>query len=526
MGTDRTGSLMWAASLVSGATILSRLLGFVRDSLIAAYYGQTATVDQYNAAYVIPDTLYLLLIGGAISSAFVPVVSDYLVAGREDEAERVVNTALNAVLVGLTPLLALGIALAPWLVRGVAVGFGRDPAAVAHTAALTRIMLLAVLFHAINGVLVGHQYAKKSFWATAIGPLFYNVAIIAVGGLFGRTLGIAAFAWGVLVGACVNFVFQWAGVRRLGFRYRWVLDFRHPGFARILRLMVPVVLGVGLVQLNLLINQTVLASLLPAGSINALRLASRIMLTPVSLASSLAIALLPNLTEVAARRDFVQFRRILSLGLRLVVFLTLPAAVGLLLLGHPLIALLFRHGRFTAADVDRTARALVFYTLGTVAYGAVEVLVRGFYALKNTLTPVVVSVFVLVLGFALNWVLLGPMAEDGLALAYSLTGWVNVALLFVLLHRALVWMEGWRILRTTVRTAIASGIMAGGVVLAGRLLSPWLDGARSFPRLVALAVLVAVGAALFAWTARRLHIEEFRLIRDRIGARRSASLAR
>jgi putative peptidoglycan lipid II flippase len=525
MGTDRTGGLMRAASLVSGATILSRLLGFVRDSLIAAYYGQTAVVDQYNAAYVIPDTLYLLLVGGAISSAFVPVVSDYLVTDRPGEAERVVNTALNAVLVGLTPLVLLGVALAPLLVRVVAIGFAKNPAAVAHTAALTRIMLVAVLFHAVNGVLVGHQYARKSFWATAVGPLFYNVAIIAVGGIFGRSGGIAAFAWGVLVGAFVNFLFQWAGVRRLGFRYRWVLDLRHPGFTRILRLMVPVMLGVGLVQLNLLINQTFLASLLPAGSINALRLASRIMLTPVSLASSLAIALLPNLTEVAARRDFVQLRRLLSLGLRLVVFLTLPAAVGLLLVGHPLIALLFRHGRFTAADVDRTARALAFYTIGTVAYGAVEVLVRGFYALKNTVTPVVVSVFVLVLGFVLNWLLLGPMAEDGLALAYSLTGWINLALLLVLLHRALVWMEGWRILRTTVRTAIAAGVMAGGVVLAHRALAPWLDGPSSLPRLAALAVVVAVGTALFAWTARRLHIEEFRLIRDRL-RRRAPSVAR
>jgi putative peptidoglycan lipid II flippase len=522
MATDRQSSttqIMWAAALVSGATIFSRLLGFVRDAIIAGYFGQTASVDQYNAAYVIPDTLYLLLIGGAISSAFVPVVSEYLSHGQDDEAERVVNIALNLVLVFMLPLVGLGILLAPWLVQIVAIGFTREPGAVAHTAYLTRIMLGAVVFHAINGVLVGQQYARKSFWATAIGPLFYNVGIIVVGALFGRIIGIQAFAWGVLIGAFVNFVIQAWGVLRLGFRYRWVFDLYHPGLVRIARLMLPVAFGVGLSQLNLIINQTFLASLLPAGDINALRLASRIMLTPVSLASSLAITLLPNLTELATQGRLDAFRQYLSTGLRVVIFVTLPSSVGLLLLGHPLVAALFRHGRFDAHNVTVTAGALTFYTLGIVAYGGIEIVVRGFYAVQDTRTPVIIDAVVVVTGFLLSWVLLHVMAQNGLALAYSLVGYLNLLLLTIWLSRRIRGLDGRRVLRTLVRSAMASLIMGFGLELALTAAGPWLTEGRALVRGLLLLGVIGLGMAVYGLAARRLHLEEYDMIARRLKRR-------
>lgn len=519
MATDRRGTqLMWATTLVSAAMILSRLLGFVRDSLVAAYFGQTATVDQYNAAYVIPDTIYLLLIGGAISAAFVPVVSGYLTQGESRKAERLINIALNLVIVGMIPLLLLGEVLAPFLVRGIAVGFQREPGAIAHTAYLTRIMLGAVLFHAINGVLVGTQYARKSFWATAIGPLFYNLAIIGVGAVFGHLWGIQAFAWGVLIGAFLNFLFQLWGVWQLRFRYYWVLDLKDPGLIAIGRLMLPIVFGMGLGQINLIINQTFLASLLPPGSINALRLASRIMMTPVSIATSLAITLLPSLTEVAALRDFVSFRQYLSTGIRAVIFLSVPATIGLMLLGHPLVGVLFHHGRFTSSNVSLTAGAVFYYALGILPYGAIGILVSAFYALKDTRTPFVIGAIVLAIGLALSWIFLKAMREDGLALAYTLVGYINMFLLIIWLRHRLGLLDGTRMARTTVRTAIASGIMGLGIYMASSILNPWLYASHThvIEKIIALILVVGVGTSLFMLAAQRFHIEEYQLIRDRL----------
>ena len=513
--------MMWAATLVTGATVVSRLMGFVRDAIIAGFYGQTATVDQYNAAYVILDTLYLLLIGGAISSAFVPVIAGYLAQDRHDEAERVMNLALSLVWVGLIPILLLGEWLAPDIMRVLAVGFNGEPHAIADTTYLTRIMLIAVLFHALNGVLVGMQYAKKSFWATAIGPLFYNLAIIVIGYWFGRQWGIQAFAWGVLVGAFVNFLIQVASVRRLGLRYRWEWNPRHPGLRRVGRLMLPIMFGVGLGQLNLIINQTFFASLLPAGSINALRLASRIMMTPVSLASSLAIALLPNLAELVSRGQREQFLRYLSGAMRVVIFISVPATVGLWLVGRPLVAVLFEHGRFTPHAVMVTAGALSFYVLGVLAYGGMEVLVRGFYAYHDTRTPVWVGAVALGVGFIISLLVLHPLRQDGLALAYTLTGYVNLVLLGWMLRRKLGPLGGTRMARTAARTLLAAAVMALGVAMARVLLNPWITSPALIPKAVALALMMATGSALFMLAARRFHVEEYTLIMSRVWRRRA-----
>jgi len=517
--TDRRArDLMWAATLISAATIVSRLMGFFRNSLIADFFGQTAAVDQYNAAYVVPDTIYLLLIGGAISSAFVPVLSSYLTRHEDAEATRIVNSALSLVLVVFIPLLALGELLAPLLVRLVAVGFDGHPAAIAATAFLTRIMLAAVLFHALNGVLVGHQYAKKTFWATAIGPLGYNLAIIAFGWLLAHKLGIAAFAWGVLAGAAVNFIVQVVGVLTQGHQFQWVRDWSHPGLKRVGRLMIPVAFGVGLSQLNLVINQTVLASLLPVGSINALNLASRIMMTPESLAASLAIALLPSLAEVAQTRDYVSFRRYLSRGFRVVIAVTVPAAVLLMLLAFPLVALLFLHGRFDLHNAMITAGALVFYSIGIVAWGGIEVMVRAFYALHDTKSPVLASALALVVGFGLDLLLLHSMRQDGLALAYSLTGFFNLILLVALLRYKIHRLDGRQMLRTTVRTGLITAIMAAGVLMGRVPLARWLGAAPTpfLERALALTLLAGVAAGLYLLGANRFHLEEWTWIAERL----------
>jgi putative peptidoglycan lipid II flippase len=499
--------IMWAATLITGATILSRLLGFVRASLIAAFFGQTATVDHYNAAYVLPDTLYLLLIGGAISSAFVPVIASYLTRRETEEAERVLNAALTTVVAGLIPVLLIAEFIAPDIVRVIAVGFNGNPAAIHATTYLTRIMLIAVLFHGLNGVLVGAQYARKSFWATAIGPLLYNIGIILVGLFFGRVWGIQAFAWGVLVGAFVNFLLEMYAVSRLGFRYALVWDLDHPGLRQVGKLMLPIMFGVGLGQLNLVVNQTFFGSLLPPGGINALNLGSRVMMVPVSLAASLAIAILPNLAEVAAAGDHATFYRYLSGAMRVVIFVSVPATVGFWLIRAPLI-------------VTVTAGALGFYALGILPFGAMEVVVRGFYAYHDTRTPVWIGAVAIAIGLLASVLLMGPMQQRGLALAYSITGWANLMLLMYMLRKRLGPIGATRMLRTGVRTLLAALVMAIGVVMTRTLVESWLTSPYGVERVLALVLMMGIGGALFSFAARRFHVEEYDLIVSRLRRRR------
>jgi putative peptidoglycan lipid II flippase len=376
---------------------------------------------------------------------------------------------------------------------------------------LTRIMFLSILFACLNAVLIGIEYAYQSFWGTAIGPLVYNAAIIVVGVfLMGRLphgpgpidMRIEAFAIATAVAAFLNFVIQLWGVARLKPRYALSLDWRHEGMQRLIRLSIPVMIGLSFVQINFFVNQSVLASELPKGSINALTLASRIVLVPIMLAISVGIATLPPLSQVALRRDWGAYRRLFSGALGTVVFLSVPASVGLIALAGPVVAVLFQHGAFVASDTAVTARAMIGYSIGIVAYAAAEIVSRGFFALEDTRTPVVASAINLVVSFGLNllgWRLYGLI---GLALAYSVAGFVNIALLTLLLRRRLRRRLGLgATARSFVLTLVASLAM-GVIVVAVRALL------AHGPQVVQLVAALAAGLVSFGVLAILLRIPE------------------
>lgn len=498
-----------AATLIGVAMALSRVLGFVRNSVISAAFGQNRSVDILNASYFAPDTIYLILVGGGMSTAFIPILSRYLAERREDQVWYVTSVAYNLVLLLLFVVLAAAVAFAPLLVRVVAPGFG--PAALADAAALTRIMFLAILFHALNAVLMGVEYAYQSFWGTALGPLVYNAAIIVLGLVWMRVLPhgpgpidmrVEAFALATAVASLLNFLIQLWGVARLRPRYAPSLDWRHEGVARLARLSLPVMIGLSFVQLNFLVNQTFLASFLPAGSINALTLASRVVLVPIMLAISIGIAALPALSRVAAVRDWASYRRLFSGALGSVVFLSLPASVGLMLLAGPVVAVLFQHGAFTAADTAVTARAVVGYSVGVVAYATYEIVSRGFYAVEDTRTPLAASAVNLLVSVGLNYLGARYLHLLGLALAYSASGFLNVGLLTILLRRRLRRRLGLMATASSfLRTLVASAGMAA-VVAVVRLA---LAGA---PTVVSLLAALAAGVAGFSLFAVLLRIPE------------------
>jgi len=526
VAAKQTMGLARSVALMSIAAALSRVLGFLRNTAISALFGQNQLTDMLNTAFVIPDTIYLILVGGGVSSAFIPVLAGYLAQEDEDAVWRTVSIAFNLVLILVGAAVIFTMLLAPLLVRLIAPGF--EASQVAYTAQLTRIVLLAILFHCLNGILIGTEYAYQSFIGTAIGPLVYNAAIIVFGLALAGRYGIAAFALSTLIGAFLNFLVQIWGVWRLRPRYQPVLDLHHPGIRRVLKLMLPVTIGLSIAQLNLFFNQTFMASFLPRGSINALTIASRVVLVPILFASSMGITLLPALSRIAMARDYNTFTRYLSSSLRAVVFISIPATVALVTLGQPVVRILFQHGRFTSADTMATTAALVFYSLGITAYGAYEILSRAFYATQDTVTPLQIGLVTLAAGTALNFTLGPAFGIRGLALAYSLAGFVNVTLLLYYLRRKLpASLEGRRLLQTTLKSLLAALLM--GLVLYLAASQPLLPAA--WPRLLReglqLTLLITLGILTYGGLTWLLRMEEpalfFSLLRRRLHRSRPAA---
>ncbi|MDA8146488.1 MAG: murein biosynthesis integral membrane protein MurJ [Thermaerobacter sp.] len=495
--------LAQAAGIVGVTMLLSRILGFLRNSIIAAQFGQTRLVDMYNAAYFLPDALYLILIGGAVSSAFIPVLAGYLARGQREEVWEVSSIAFNLVLVVMSAVVLVGLVAAPLLVHLLTPGF--DPDEAAFTAFLVRVMLVAMLFNSLNGVLYGVEYAHNYFWATGIGPLFYNLAIIGLGLGLAGVLGIIGFAYGVLAGSFLNFLVQLWGIRHLHPRFKWSLNWRHPGVRRVGTLMIPIVLSAAVWQVNLLVNQPLLGSFLARGSINALSISSRIMLLPVSFATSLAIPLLPALSGHLARDDRQRFRGHISSSLGAVIFVALPASVGLVVLARPIISLLFQHGQFTPHATYVTSQALLFYAVGILAYSCLEILYRAFYALQDTVTPLKIGIWYVAVGMVLNLVLVRYLNYRGLALAYSLAGFFNLALVWMALRRRLGPVGGRNLASNAARTLVAAALM--GVVVAGFRTwletLPWPAGLAGQALEVVLEIgLGAASFTLYAWLLR------------------------
>lgn len=511
------------AGILTLMALSSRILGFLRNSFIADFFGQTWRVDSYNASFILPDTLYLILIGGAVSSAFIPVISRYLAEKREDEAWEVASISFNLTLVVFLVLIAFGLAFTPFYVRLLVPGFHNDPRQLALTVFLTRLTLGAVLFSALNGVTFGTQWAHNSFLATSIGPLIYNAAIIVIGvtlhsWFHTQTNQIAAFAGAAVVASFLNFLTQLVGIWRLRPRFRWSLNYRHPGVVQVGRLMLPIALSSSMSQLVLILNQAIIASFLGHGVINALTLASRIMLVPVSAGTQLGIILLPTLTSYIVNNRLTDFRRFFLTSLRTVAFLTVPASVALILLANPAVQVLFQRGHFIAGNTHVTSQALVFYSFGIFAYASLELVNRAFYALGDTWTPFKTSILYLAISLGLNVLLVRAFNYKGLALAYSLGGFLDLGRLLFLLRRHHLGHLGFSVLLgTLLRTALASAGMAGVIILTSHFGHP--IGQIPFA-LLRLVLPSAAGGAAFVLFARLLKAEELSFLWSALTRRR------
>lgn len=490
-----------AAFIVMIFFVLSRVTGLAREVIIGARFGTSGDYDAYLAAFRIPDLLFQLVAGGALGSAFIPVFAEPWARGDKSAAWQLFSRVLT-----LVTLLLVGMALLAALFAGPLVEFviapGFSAQQQAQTAALMRIMLAGTVIFGAGGLVMGALNATQHFLWPAAAPVAYNAAIIAAAWWLAPSLGISGLAWGVVAGSLLHLLVQLPQLARTGARYTPEIVLRDAGVREVMRLMGPRVLGLFFVQMHFLVN-TILASGLAAGSLSALNYAWLLMLLPLGIfGQSVATAVFPAFAAQVARGDRAAMQRTFGQTLRTVLFLIIPSAVGLLVFGGPIVTLVLQRGRFDATSAALVTTALFFYALGLPGHATLEIVVRAFYSLHNTWTPVLVGVAAMALNIALGLLLVGPLSFGGLALANSTATTLEALLLLWLLRRALGGLDAARLAGSLLRTLGAALVM--GAVLW--LLVSWGGGTLSQP-LFALGGMVLAGVVYFAASALLRHPE-------------------
>jgi putative peptidoglycan lipid II flippase len=508
-------ALLRAGLVVSGAFLVSRVLGWVRLIVIGNAFGASADLDAFFAAFRIPDLLFQLVAAGALSSALIPVVSGLLAKDSQARAWKVVSTVANLMLVALLVLSAVAFIAAPLIVGWIAPGF--DPATTEQTIVLTRIMLLSPVFLALGAVATSVLNAHDRFAAAALAPIVYNLAIIGAALFLAPSMGVEALALGVVAGSLVHLLVQLAPLRAIGYRYRPVIDASDPAARRALALMAPRAIGLGATQITFVVV-TALATTLGVGAVTAFTVAFTLLQIPVGLIGvPLGVVLFPSLSREVATGNIEVFVALLSRALRLLAFVMLPVAVIGALLRVETVAFLFRS--FDASAVALTASALLAFLVGLVAHAFIAVLARAFYAQQDTVTPVAAAVGAVVVNTTLAVLLVEPLGLPGIALAIAIAAWLEAGALLVILRlrvRGLPLRDvGWVGLRTALATALAA--LVGGLVheVVRPVLSPdpLASGLAGLAGLLATMVIVTLAfSAVFVAAALALRIEELRSI--------------
>ncbi len=484
-------SVVKAAGLIGVATFGSRILGFVRDIVLARLFGATPAADAFYVAYRIPNLLRELLAEGAMSAAFIPVFTQYRTLKTQRDAWELASAAFTTLLTIVTFITVLGILAAPWIVWLIAPGFHDDPDKLQTTTLLTKIMFPYLLFISLAALAMGILNSMRAFAAPALSPVFFNIIIIAFALLVAPKLPqpIIGVAIGVVAGGVAQFVIQVPGLTSRGMLFGFRFQPGHPGVKRIGTLMVPYLLGLSATQVNILIS-TVLASYFDGGP-TYLFFGMRLIHFPLGIFGvALATAILPTLSTQAARGALGELRQTLSFGLRLILFIILPAMLGLIFLRVPIVHLFFEHGSFTAGDTAGTAAAVLYYALGLWAFAGVRILVTAFHSMQDTKVPALAAASSVVANLAFALLFMKPLAHAGLALATALAAMVNGGILILVLNRRLG--VDWRaVSRSLGRVLVA--------VLPVVLACLWVSGLAVWVRpdeWIAKSVMLVVGIGL------------------------------
>ncbi|CDF57753.1 murein biosynthesis integral membrane protein MurJ [Thermobrachium celere] len=489
---------------------LSRILGFIREMIIAKVFGRNSVTDAFFAAFTIPDVMYDLLVAGALSSGFMPVFNEHLAKEDEEGAWKAANTFITVALIFIVIFNILYYALAKYLIPLVAIGNAKDPATYALTVKLTRFMTISVSFTVCAGLTMGILNSYKIFTTPALGPVLYNVGIIIGAILLGGKFGIYGLATGVILGALLNFGVQVPNFLKVGKRFRFELNTKNESYRRMLRLMGPALLGLAILRINLVVNQNI-ASILDQGSITALRYAQRIMMLPVGIfGASVSTAIFPTLNAHIARKEFDEYKAVISQGLRTLIFITIPATVGLVVLNKPIVRLLFKTGKFTEQDVLVTAFALSFYALGILGQCAVPVLTRSFYSLQDTKTPVKIGALIVVFNITLNllFVKFSGLAIGGIALTSSLAAILQMVLLYRMLGKKVNGLRTREVIVSLTKSIAASVAMGVVVFLSSLVVEKFIGSVSKLAQLINVGISITLGVLVYGLAAYLFKMEE------------------
>lgn len=514
-GATRRTRLVRSAGLVGLATMASRLLGLVREQVLAFAFGASDAMDAFNVAFRLPNLVRDLFAEGAMSAAFVPTFTRHLTQRGKGEAWRLGARVMSALIVVTGVLVALGMLFADQLAWLYASAYAAEPGKLELTTQLTRVMFPFLTLVAVAVAMMGMLNAIGYFFVPSLSPALFNVAtilsvvvIVPLMPSFGwhPTMGLAI---GVLLGGLAQIVAQSPLLSREGFRFRFELAPRDPGMREVLLLLGPGTLGVAATQINLFVNMW-LATSQGTGAVSWLGYAFRLMYLPIGLFGvSIATAATPALSQHAARDDIASLRRTLSQAVRLMLMLNVPATVGLIALASPIVGLIYEHGAFGAADTAAVALALVAYSPGLIGYSAVKVGSPTFYALRDSRTPAAVSAVAVGANVVFSITLVHQVGFVGLALGTALASLVNGGVLFWLLRRRLNGIDGRRIVVAFLKILAASIVMGTTAWLVEHQLAFWLPGRQLVFQLVRVMASIAVAVAVLLACSRLLRIEEF-----------------
>lgn len=498
--------------------LASRVLGVVRTVVVAAQFGDRPEYAAYLAANSVSDTVFQVLVGGAVGSAFIPVFKRYIATERDSDAWRVASSVIN---LGFLAAGGASIVLAVFarplmdvLVAGQEAAF-RDLAA-----GIARVLLVAPAIFAVSAFCASILNSFHRFAVAALAPLIYNLSIIGGALFLSDWLGIFGLVLGAVGGACLHFLIQAPALFRIGMRWRPILDLRHEGVREIGRLFAPRMLGLGAVQLNRMLSGILFASFFAAAAITYLDYAWQMIMTPMALAMAVGTAVFPTLSEESALARQTQFRQLFVMSLRMVLFLTIPASIGLMVLGEPVIRLVLERGAFTAESTRATAFVLSFYAIGLAGHATVEIVARAFYALHDTRTPVMTAVGAIALNITLSLILMQtPLGYGGLALANSLASLTEATVLIRLVGKKVPGLDRQALAYTALRVLAASLVMAWPVSWLAGELNPVLAPYGTAGGALLVVVCVAVGAGVYAGASYLFQSDELQTLRGLVRRR-------
>ncbi|MBV5340882.1 MAG: murein biosynthesis integral membrane protein MurJ [Deltaproteobacteria bacterium] len=498
-----------AAGILGSATMLSRIMGMVRDMVVSRLFGAGLATDAFFAAFQIPNMLRRFFAEGALTAAFVPTFSSTLTKHGEEKARELANTCFTLLTIVMAAITLVGILLSPVIVGLMFPGFKAEPGKLELAVLLNRLMFPYIFFISLVALCMGILNTLRHFFTPAISTVFLNISMILAAfclrGFFEAP--ITALAVGVLIGGCIQLIMQLPVLWSKGFPLRPNFNFSSPEVRSIGLLMLPSVFGVGVYYLNITVS-AILASLLPQGSISYLYYAQRLFEFPQGVfTASVAQAVLPSMSRQAAVGDIAGMKETLSFGVRLMLFITIPAMAGLMVCSTPIFSLIFMGGAFDYETAVNSAQALLYYSAGLSFVALTRVLAPVFYALKDTKTPVFTALITFIINLCLSLALMGPLKHGGLALATTLSALCNMLLLLWLLRRKIGSFGGNRIMLTALKSSLASIPMAAAVWY-GCSFVDWSEAGHKILKVTFLGGSILCGVAIYFLSVKLLRSEE------------------